>query len=162
LEYDVYLAWGECCIISALFELWRLLHNRITCLTSEASLQARRPPHQLCSTFELELTMPRPHQPLLRSSEADIQLAILSIDKKQIQTERAAIQIYNIPRTTLRDRRAGKPTRRDCQPNLKKLTELEEVVIVRYILDLDQRGFAPMYAAVRDIANKLLAVRKAG
>ena len=28
-----------------------------------------------------------------------------------------------------------------------------------YILDLDQRGFAPTYAAVRDIANKLLLAR---
>jgi hypothetical protein len=35
-------------------------------------------------------------------------------------------------------------------------------VIVRYILDLDQRGFAPTYAAVRDMADKLLAARGAG
>jgi hypothetical protein len=42
------------------------------------------------------------------------------------------------------------------------LTQLEEEVIVRYILDLDQRGFAPTYAAVRDMAEKLLAARGAG
>jgi hypothetical protein len=35
-------------------------------------------------------------------------------------------------------------------------------VIIGYILDLDQRGFAPMYAAVRDMADKLLAARGAG
>jgi hypothetical protein len=35
-------------------------------------------------------------------------------------------------------------------------------VIVSYILDLDQRGFAPTYAAVRDMADKLLAIRSAG
>jgi hypothetical protein len=35
-------------------------------------------------------------------------------------------------------------------------------VIVNYILNLDQRGFAPTYAAVRDMANKLLAARGAG
>lgn len=63
---------------------------------------------------------------------------------------------------TLRDRRAGKPARRDCQPNSKKLTQLEEEVIVKYILDLDLRGFPPTYTAVRDIANKLLAARSAG
>jgi hypothetical protein len=34
-------------------------------------------------------------------------------------------------------------------------------VIVSYILDLDQRGFAPTYEAVRDIADKLLAARGA-
>ena len=70
--------------------------------------------------------------------------------------------MYNVPRSTLRDRRAGKPLRRDCQPNSKKLTELEEEVIVSYILDLDQRGFAPTYAAVRDMADKLLAARGGG
>jgi len=63
---------------------------------------------------------------------------------------------------TLRDRRAGKPARRDCQPNSKKLTELEEEVIVKYILDLDTRGLAPTYAAVRDMADKLLAARGGG
>ena len=30
------------------------------------------------------------------------------------------------------------------------------------MLDLDQRGFAPTYAAVRDMADKLLAARGAG
>jgi hypothetical protein len=34
-------------------------------------------------------------------------------------------------------------------------------VITRYILDLDTRGFLPMYAAVRDMADKLLAARGA-
>jgi hypothetical protein len=67
-----------------------------------------------------------------------------------------------VPETTLRRRRAGKPARRDCQRNSKKLTQLEEEVIVRYILNLDERGFAPTYAAVRDMADKLLAARCAG
>jgi hypothetical protein len=35
-------------------------------------------------------------------------------------------------------------------------------VIVKHILDLNTRGFAPTYAAVRDIANSLLAARGAG
>ena len=30
-----------------------------------------------------------------------------------------------------------------------------------YILDLDQRGFAPTYAAIPDMADKLLAARGA-
>ena len=35
-------------------------------------------------------------------------------------------------------------------------------MIVRYILELDTRGFAPTYEAVRDMADKLLAARGAG
>jgi hypothetical protein len=34
-------------------------------------------------------------------------------------------------------------------------------VIVDYILNLDLRGFSPTYAAIRDMANKLLAARGA-
>jgi hypothetical protein len=39
---------------------------------------------------------------------------------------------------------------------------MEEEVIVQHILDLDQREFAPTYAAVRGMANKLLAARGVG
>ncbi|EMD59568.1 hypothetical protein COCSADRAFT_67058, partial [Bipolaris sorokiniana ND90Pr] len=45
--------------------------------------------------------------------------------------------------------------------NLKKLTKLEEKVIVNYIFNLNLRRFTPMYATIRDIANKLLASRGA-
>ena len=35
-------------------------------------------------------------------------------------------------------------------------------MIIKHILDLDSRGFSPILATVRDIANKLLAKRNAG
>ena len=105
--------------------------------------------------------MPQHQQALIHSNEANIQLSISSLNKNQIRSVRATAQTYNAPRTTLRDRRAGRPARRDCQPNSKKLSQLEEEVIVSCILDLDQRGFAPTYAAIRDIANKLLATYSA-
>jgi hypothetical protein len=95
-------------------------------------------------------------------NEAHIQLAISSINAKQIQGNRPAAAIYNVAEATLRRRRAGVPARRDCQPNSKKLTLQEEEVIVSHILDLDTRGFAPTYAAVRDMADKLLAARGGG
>ena len=101
-------------------------------------------------------------QAQLASREADIHLAISALQQDQIQAEAVAAQAFNVPRSTLHRRRAGKPARRDCQPNSKKLTQLEEEVIVNYILDLDRRGFAPTYAAVRDMADKLLAARGAG
>jgi hypothetical protein len=40
---------------------------------------------------------------------SDIQLAINSIQAKQIQSEDRAALAYNIPRMTIHDRRAGKP-----------------------------------------------------
>ena len=106
--------------------------------------------------------MALPQRALLSYNEADILLASSSLDRQQLGSSRRAASVYNVPKSTLNDRRAGKPARRDCQPNSKKLTQLEEEVIVRYILDLDGRGFAPTYAAIRAMANKLLAARGAG
>jgi hypothetical protein len=54
------------------------------------------------------------------------------------------------------------PPRRDCQSKTNKLTELEEEVIFRYISGLYLRIFASTYAAVRDMADKLLAARGGG
>jgi transposase len=56
------------------------------------------------------------------SNEADIQLAISSIDSYQNLSNRSAAAIYRVSERTIRRRRAGKPARRDCQPNSKKLT----------------------------------------
>ena len=96
------------------------------------------------------------------SHESDIQLAILAINQDQIKSQRDVAKVYEVSRTTLQRRRAGILTRRDCQPNSKKLTKLEEEVIVDHIIDLDLRGFSPTYAAVRDMADRLLAARGAG
>jgi hypothetical protein len=98
----------------------------------------------------------------MASKESDIQLAILAINKQQIRSNRSTTTIYNIDERTLRRRRTGVIARRDCQPNSKKLTQREEEVVIQYILDLDQRGFPPTYAAIRDIANKLLTTRGVG
>jgi hypothetical protein len=95
------------------------------------------------------------------SNKADILLTLSAIDRGQFQSERRATLVYNTSRSTLRRRRAGIAARRDCEPNSKKLTKLEEEVIVRHILELDSRGFAPTISAVRDIANKLLTARGA-
>ena len=134
----------------------------ITCFTSERRVQASAAPHQTCTPLPSQRTMAQRSATILASNEADVQLAILSINSCQIQSNRNAAAVYNVSERTIRRRRAGKPARRDCQPNSKKLTQVEEEVIVQYILDLDQRGFAPTYAAVRDMADKLLAARGAG
>jgi hypothetical protein len=68
---------------------------------------------------------------------------------------------YNVPKSTLLNRLAGKPARRDCQPNSLKITPLKEEIVARCILDLDSRGFPPSLDNVRVMANKLLAERGA-
>ena len=105
--------------------------------------------------------MPQPTTTQLPYTEANIFLAISAINQDQISSVRRAAATFNCSESTVRRRRAGIAARRDCQPNSKKLTELEEEVITRHVLDLDARGFAPTLSAVRDMANKLLAERGA-
>jgi hypothetical protein len=105
--------------------------------------------------------MAQPNTTQSPCNEADILLAISALNQRQIQSVKHTAATYNVPKSTLRDRLAGKAARRDCQPNSKKLTKPKEEAIIAHILDLNSRGFSPSLNAVRDIANKLLAKRGA-
>jgi hypothetical protein len=59
-------------------------------------------------------------------------------------------------------RRRGQQLRCDIPTNSQKLTDLEESVIVQYILDLDTKGFPPRLSIVEDIADRLFAERDKG
>lgn len=107
-------------------------------------------------------TIAQPSNTQLTCKEADIILTISSIEQNQIQSIKRAVLTFNIPRSTLRDQRARITVQCNCVPNLKKLTKLEEEVIVRHILDLDLWGFAPTLNTVKDIADKLLTAHAAG
>jgi hypothetical protein len=48
--------------------------------------------------------------------------------------------------------------RRDCIPNSKELTATEQQTVIRCMLDLDLRGFAPRLCEVADMADKVLGV----
>jgi len=74
-------------------------------------------------------------------------------------SRRAAAKLYNILEITLRDRMTGRPSRLDTRPKAQNMTELEETVLLRYILDMDERGFAPRLAGVEDMANYILESR---
>ena len=94
-------------------------------------------------------------------NESQIILAIQAIQKNPKLSYRQAAAIYNISRTTLQRRMNGKHARRDIRANNTRLTELEEKTLVRYILDLDSRGFAPRLHDVEDMANVITASRDA-
>ena len=57
--------------------------------------------------------------------------------------------------------RRGQQSQRNILANSRKLTDLEEDVIVQYILALDSKGFPPCLSSVEDIADRLLAKRDA-
>ena len=95
------------------------------------------------------------------SKEAKVILAIKALrDNKQLSL-RAVAKLYNVPASTLRDRRSGKLARRDIPANSRNLTDLEEKTIVQYVVELYTRAFPPRLCSVEDMANQLLRVRDA-
>src|SRR4051794_6010326 len=92
-------------------------------------------------------------------TEADINLALSDITSQKIPSQRRAAAIYNIPQSTFNDRVTGARSRRDREPNRKRMTKLEEEVIVERILNESSRGLATSKDIVRDMANKLLEER---
>ena len=69
--------------------------------------------------------------------------------------------LYQVDYYALRRRQKGTQSRRDTIPNSRRLSDLEEQIIVQFILDLDSRGFPPRLRGVEDMANRLLADRDA-
>ena len=95
------------------------------------------------------------------SIESRIILALEAFRKDPKLSIRSLASIYNVPRTTLQHRIAGRPSRRDIPTNSKKLTPIEETVLFETILDPDTRGFQARLADVAAMADCLCADRNA-
>jgi hypothetical protein len=108
------------------------------------------------------MSIPQPPISKKPSNKTDILLAISAIHTLQIPAVSRAAVTYNVVKSTLQNQHTRKLVQCNCQPNSKKLIKLEEEVIVRYILDLDQCGFEPTYVVVCDMADKLLAACSTG
>jgi transposase-like protein len=87
------------------------------------------------------------------SKEYKLKIVLESLKKDPELSIRAAAKIYNVDRTSLSQRHVGRLSRRDIQANSRKLTDLEESVIVQHIVDLDSKGCPPRLSSVGDMAN---------
>ena len=96
---------------------------------------------------------------MLTQQEGRLTLAIQAYRTGQFKSIRRAAAAYNVRHQRLSDRLNNITFRPVTQPNCQKLTKSEEQTIVRYILDLDARGFAPRLCEVADMADKLLRER---
>ena len=96
-----------------------------------------------------------------KNDESQLVLAIQAIQKDPTLRPRAAARIYSVDHRKLGQRLLGIPSRCDIPPNSRKLTDLEESVLVQHILDLATKGFPPRMSIVEDMANRLLATRDA-
>ena len=94
--------------------------------------------------------------------EARLFLALKAFKKCKKFSLWAAAKIYNVPYITLRDQHVSRPVQRDFIIKSRKLTELEEEELVKYILNLNSRAFLPRPSGVADMANYLLAKHNVG
>jgi hypothetical protein len=85
--------------------------------------------------------------------EGQIVLALQALQNDKNLSVRAAAKIYRVARKTLVRRRASKLTRCDTTPKVKKLTQLEEEAIIRYIVELYTRAFPLRLSGKEDMAN---------
>ena len=95
------------------------------------------------------------------SKENRLFLAVQAVKNSNQQSIRSIAKVYNVSEATLRARLKGRHSRCDTPANSRKLTDLEESVLVQEILDLASRAFPPRLSGVKDMANRLLADRDA-
>ena len=94
-------------------------------------------------------------------SERQVLLALQALQNNPNLSLRGAARLYQVNYWALRRRHNGIQSRRDWIPKSRKLSDLEEQIIIQFILDLDSRGFPPRLRSVEEMANRLLADRDA-
>ena len=134
----------------------------LTWFTTEPPGITEAPPLTNFVTITTTITMPPQRNVRSSYNEGALYLAIQATQSTSPNTVNYASKAFGVPRSTLRDRRAGKLARRDCEANSKKLTKVEEEAIVDRILELDAQGKGPTRTMVQDMANDLLAARGEG
>jgi hypothetical protein len=89
----------------------------------------------------------------LLTKEANIYLGLQALEKDPQLTPFRASKMFKVSRHTLERQRNGISARRDIVSNSRKLSDLGEQTLVKYILDLDSRGFPPRLRGVEEMAN---------
>ena len=95
----------------------------------------------------------------LIEQEGRILCAIQAIEKQAKLSIRRAAEIYDIPKSTLHARLAGRSNRVEKRANSFKLTEIEENSLKQWIISMDIRRAAPRPSIVKNMANLLLIAR---
>jgi hypothetical protein len=103
--------------------------------------------------------MPQQHNAIIIQEEGRLNLALQAYTTGQFKSLRRAAAAFNVTHQRLSNRLHGITPRAQTELNCQKLTATEKQTIIRYILDLDSRGFAPRLCEVADIADKLLTIR---
>ena len=94
-----------------------------------------------------------------KNDESKLNLALQAIQRDPKLSARHAAKIYLLDHCKLSRRLRGIPSRRAILANSRKMTDLEESVLVEHILDLAAKRFPPRLCIVEDMANRIIASR---
>jgi len=100
--------------------------------------------------------MTRPKRPDDAEKEARLQEAIVEYQKRRKKSKVSLNRIakdFDVPRQTLRGRINGTLPRNKAQEDLMHLTNEEETELAKWITTLTQRGYAPRYNTIRELAG---------
>ena len=93
------------------------------------------------------------------SKESRIQMAISAYQKGQVKSIKRAVALFAVPESTVRDRLHSTKSRSETRANSHKLTESEEELLLKRLLDADTRGFPIRPEFLRGMAQVLLRSR---
>ena len=103
--------------------------------------------------------MSQPTRAQLASKEGRMALALNSYKSGYFTSQRDAATTYEVSKTTLRARLAGRVSQQEYRSVNHKLTDTEELTLVNWILSMDERGLPVRTTSIRDMANLLLQKR---
>jgi len=103
--------------------------------------------------------MPPSNRVQISPNEGSILLAISAFQSGQCASMSAAAKTYKVPKTTLIHRIKGRPAREDFKPHNRRMSTIEEEVIVQNILKLDAQGLSPTISLVKDMADSICKTR---
>jgi len=91
--------------------------------------------------------------------EEQMKLALKAFHKGSFTSKTACATTFDVPKRTFMTRLNGTTSRREMPANGRKLSDLEEETLSRWILSMDQHGLPIRISNVHHLARLLLSAR---
>jgi hypothetical protein len=112
-------------------------------------------------TYRLPHTMSPPKRVHISPNEGSILLTLSAFTSGQCASISAVAKIYDVSKTTLVRRLHGGTLREQFTPPNRRMTVIEEGVLVRDILKPDAQGLSPALSIIREMADTICRARNA-